>query len=54
MILTLILLLMLFMTIMVLGGILTIGGGVFTILFADIIVAIFIMYWLFFGRKKKK
>lgn len=36
------------------GGILAIGGSIFTVIFADLIVSVFIIWWLFSKRSKKK
>jgi Flp pilus assembly protein TadB len=35
-------------------GVFALGGGIFTILFADIIVALAIIWYVFFKRKHKK
>lgn len=41
--------------ILIIGGlILAIGGSIFAIVFADIIVALFIIWWLFTRKSKKK
>ena len=33
---------------------LSIGGTLFTFIAVDLIVAVFVLYWVFFGRKKGK
>lgn len=53
MIITIIACMILVLLIMVGIMFLSIGGTFFTILAADLIVAIFVLYWVFFGRRKK-
>lgn len=52
---TLIILILMTLFILVIGGgILAIGGSIFTVIFADLIVAIFVLWWLFNRISKKK